>query len=623
MSWAGPRGLHATTSFVPSLGYTGRVTVPPGTVVGADYRIVSPLARGGMGEVYAAEQLSTGKQRAIKLMKPELLSDAALVARFEQEARVASRIQSEHVVEVLGAGVDRALGMPWLAMELLSGESLAQRLARQGRLPPTEVALVFSQLGHGLAAAHRAGIVHRDLKPENIFLARTQQVGAELKVKILDFGIAKLFGDTKTSHTGMMSLGTPRYMAPEQTGGQPITPATDVWALGLIAFQALTGKLFWKHAGGAATDSVMTLMREVLFEPLVPASRRALELGVAEWLPSGFDGWFARCVAREPNERFSEAGAAVASLHQVLVGHSGVATVVSHTPSPIGAASVPLPPAPPAARAKSKGAGAWIGLLAAVLVVGGGAFAYTQLAGESKAKKSKRDRDDDDAPKKRRRPEPEPEPTQSVTPEPPKSAVPKLPQPPVPSPVARVGTFKIALGTNPGKPGQYIGTVNFARMGSGHRVVWSTGFVGTSIESGNLVVAAWGPGPHGPAIYLVEGGKLAGSYLDGDTGTLNTQVLEGPTGLNGDYAIVASSEGDTGTISIRPNGSAYSLTATLPNQSLKGTGVLRGDKLAVGWSLATATGGGVVAYQVDGERLNGVWTFHHSPDLGVENLVRP
>ena len=186
------------------------MSLSPGTTVAGDYRIVSPMAQGGMGEVYVVEQVSTGKRRALKLMKPELLSDAALVARFEQEAKIGGLIESDHVVEVVGAGVDRSLGMPWLAMELLQGESLAATLRRQGPLPVAQARALFAQLGHGLGAAHRAHVVHRDLKPENIFIARVQQLGVDFKVKILDFGIAKLFDDAKTSNTGMMSLGTPK-----------------------------------------------------------------------------------------------------------------------------------------------------------------------------------------------------------------------------------------------------------------------------------------------------------------------------------------------------------------------------------------------------------------------------
>jgi serine/threonine protein kinase len=218
------------------------VPVQAGATVAGDYRVVSPLAQGGMGDVWIAEQISTGKRRALKVMKPELLNDATFRARFDQEAKIGSRIESEHVVEVVGAGIDVSLGVPWMAMELLEGQSLEGLVTERGPLPPAQARSLLAQLGHAVAAAHRAGVVHRDLKPENVFIARSQQLGGGQKVKVLDFGIAKLFDQAPSGHTGAMSLGTPRWMAPEQTGGQTITPATDVWAIGLIAFWSLTGR---------------------------------------------------------------------------------------------------------------------------------------------------------------------------------------------------------------------------------------------------------------------------------------------------------------------------------------------------------------------------------------------
>jgi len=149
------------------------VQLEPGSVFGGEYRIVRPLSAGGMGAVYVAEQQSTGKLRAVKLMHPALLADTRLRERFEQEARVGALIKSDHVVQVLGAGVDAATGVPWLSMELLEGEDLAAFLRRHGPVHPRELYEIFRQVGHALAAAHAVGVVHRDLKPENIFLART------------------------------------------------------------------------------------------------------------------------------------------------------------------------------------------------------------------------------------------------------------------------------------------------------------------------------------------------------------------------------------------------------------------------------------------------------------------
>jgi hypothetical protein len=144
----------------------GVVSLGRGSVFAGEYKILEPLAAGGMGAVYIAEQLSTGRRRALKVMRPELVANPELRKRFEQEARIGAKIDSEHVVEVHAAGIDPATGMPWLVMELLAGEDLAKTIERRGALPPNEARAVLEQLCHAIGAAHAAGIVHRDLKPE-------------------------------------------------------------------------------------------------------------------------------------------------------------------------------------------------------------------------------------------------------------------------------------------------------------------------------------------------------------------------------------------------------------------------------------------------------------------------
>jgi serine/threonine protein kinase len=279
----------------------------PGSFFANDYQIEKPLGQGGMGTVYVALQVSTGKRRALKLMSPTVADDPSYRERFAQEARVGAMIASEHVVEVIGAGVDRPSGLSWLAMELLDGEDLAAHVARRGALSPGEVREIFAQVSHGIAAAHAISIVHRDLKPANVFLARTRRQGARFVVKILDFGIAKIVApDVSATKT----VGTPLWMAPEQTteGGR-VSPATDVWALGLIAYFLLTGRVYWRSTGA------MELLREIVLEPLVPASSRA-----ETPLPAGFDAWFARCVTREPAARFADAAEAWRALERILGG---------------------------------------------------------------------------------------------------------------------------------------------------------------------------------------------------------------------------------------------------------------------------------------------------------------
>jgi serine/threonine protein kinase len=226
-----------------------------GTVFARDFKVVKLLREGGMGAVYIAEQLSTGRQRALKLMVPELVDNPEIRDRFVREAKIAANIESDHVVETVTAGLDEETGAPYLVMELLRGEELADAVARIGPITVADVVELYSQIGHALEQAHAQGLVHRDLKPENIFLAASKRREVPYTAKILDFGIAKLVADGMQK-TGTQPLGSPLYMAPEQTDRKGrICPGTDVWALGLIAFSLLTGQSFWL---GAQDDSLPT-----------------------------------------------------------------------------------------------------------------------------------------------------------------------------------------------------------------------------------------------------------------------------------------------------------------------------------------------------------------------------
>jgi serine/threonine protein kinase len=282
-----------------------------GQVFAGQFRVLKPLAQGGMGAVYVVEQLSTGKKRALKLMLPS----AAVVdgtRRFEQEARTSSLIPSEHVVDVIAAGVEGPERIPWLAMELLEGESLESHLERSGPLSPSQAYEILVQLAHCLSAAHDLGVVHRDLKPDNIFLAHSRSASSEFMVKVLDFGLATVLEPNSRNTT---ALGSPLWMAPEQTQtNEPISLGTDVWAIGLIVFRMLSGRHYWRAVDG----SLASLLREVVIDPLPSASARSRELGGAE-LPAGFDEWFEQCVVRFPAYRFDHARSAWEALQPVLV----------------------------------------------------------------------------------------------------------------------------------------------------------------------------------------------------------------------------------------------------------------------------------------------------------------
>ena len=303
----------------------------PGTVFAQDYEILRPLAQGGMGAVYVARQRSTGKERALKVLLPEAVTNPRNREAFAQEARAGALIESPHVVEVVGAGVDEATGAPWLAMEFLKGETLADRVARQGPLSVTEAAALFEQLGDALGCAHAVGVVHRDLKPENVFVVPSSLKGVPFMVKVLDFGIAKFIAADRTSATATRAIGSPMWLAPEQAEADAqLRPATDVWALGLLAFWCLTGRSFWKSAN-ASEVSITGLLMEIAVSPIPPASARAAELGIAVSLPPSFDAWFSRCVARAPSARYPEASAASRALLDLLTAPQPAVTPMPRT----------------------------------------------------------------------------------------------------------------------------------------------------------------------------------------------------------------------------------------------------------------------------------------------------
>ncbi|TAK28980.1 MAG: hypothetical protein EPO40_11180 [Myxococcaceae bacterium] len=325
----------------------------PGMIFARDYRVLRHLSAGGMGAVYVVEQVSTQRQRALKIMLPDLVRDPKNRERFTQEATVGARIRSDHLVEVVAAGIDEATETPWIAMELLEGDELAKVLEKRA-LSPGELLEVFRQLCHGLGAAHRGGLVHRDLKPENIFLAHARREGSPYTVKILDFGIAKVIGESRTAAMSTSTLGSPLWMAPEQAEQGAIRPATDVWALGLIAFYALTGAYYWRIAHG--DFAIAMLLKEIFVDPLDPASVRAGLYGRAAMVPPGFDAWFSRCVVRDPAMRFHDANEALAALIPVLSNAAGIPVVAQTYPGPLptaaplatppGYASAPLPTPP-------------------------------------------------------------------------------------------------------------------------------------------------------------------------------------------------------------------------------------------------------------------------------------
>ncbi|MBN2194876.1 MAG: protein kinase [Polyangiaceae bacterium] len=293
----------------------------PGQIFADRYRIERFLAQGGMGAVFVAEHLATEQIVALKVLFPHVLASRNAVDRFQLEARVAARVKSPHIVSVLDAGFDEATRAPFLVMEMLSGSSLEDVVQCSGPLTAPQAVTYMAQCCSGLDKAHtyrdKSGqlqpIVHRDLKPDNLFLV--EQEGCEPLVKILDFGIAKVL--SSTANLSQEVKGTPLFMAFEQAAGRPITPQTDIWAVGLITFFMLTGRSYWLTANLPAGE-VAALFGEILTRPIVPPSVRAAELGATLPVGPAYDAWFLRCLDREPMQRFGTAGDAALELGRAL-----------------------------------------------------------------------------------------------------------------------------------------------------------------------------------------------------------------------------------------------------------------------------------------------------------------
>jgi predicted Ser/Thr protein kinase len=263
----------------------------PGTMLAGRYRLVGLLGRGGMGEVYRAEDLKLGQQVALKFMPEALAADPGRLERFLNEVRIARQISHPNVCRVYDIG--EIEGQHYLSMEYVDGEDLSSLLRRIGRLPSDKVVEIARQLCAGLAAAHERGILHRDLKPANVML------DGRGKVRVTDFGLAALAGEI---HGGEVRVGTPAYMSPEQLAGKEVTVRSDIYALGLVLYEALTGKTPFM------ADTLAELVR--MHETSTPTNPSS----VVGDLDPAVERVILRCLEKDPSQRPASALAVAAAL---------------------------------------------------------------------------------------------------------------------------------------------------------------------------------------------------------------------------------------------------------------------------------------------------------------------
>ena len=344
-------------------------TLPPRGILGGRYRVEQPLGRGGMGMVVEATEVSSSRRCAVKVLRSRFIDSAAVVERFRREARILDAIEHPAIVRIHDCGETHD-GV-FIAMELLHGETLLERLRREGTLSPAVLVPIVDALCDALAAVHAAGVIHRDLKPANVFLVE----GGEAPVKLIDFGVAKVLELQRLTLTGQV-VGTVSYMAPEQITGKPVDIRADIYAIGVILHGALHGRPSFPRE----THLAMRAIIEGAAPPLtgVPAPVAAV---------------IAKAMAIEPRERHSSAKKLARAFREAVAASGDAAHAAppasqacEHGPStaPTEVASMREGSAPPTeplplVRLRARFPSRVIaigGALAAIIV----AFAFTRFA---------------------------------------------------------------------------------------------------------------------------------------------------------------------------------------------------------------------------------------------------
>jgi hypothetical protein len=306
------------------------------------YRILKVLGTGGMGVVYQAEDPQLKRPVALKAMLPALGASASARARFLREAQAAAAIEHDNIVHIYQVGEDR--GVPFLAMQFLQGEPLEHRLKRERRLPLADVLRIGRETAEGLAAAHQRGLIHRDIKPANLWLEGTKE-----RVKILDFGLARVLADqTRLTQSGAI-VGTPAYMAPEQAGGRPVDHRCDLFSLGCVLYQMCTGERPFK-----GSDTLAIISALALENPTPPRDLR-------REIPSVLSDLVMQLLAKDPQER-------PATAHEVVTALQNLESDTLEVPSPAGRRRA-LAPRTGGTHSTRKKRGAWWVAIAAILIL--------------------------------------------------------------------------------------------------------------------------------------------------------------------------------------------------------------------------------------------------------------
>jgi len=299
-----------------------------------NYKIVRVLGEGGMGTVYLAEHPMIGKRVAVKMLRPDLGTDPGLVSRFFQEAKAVNEIRHPNIVDISDFGHTED-GIVYFVMELMEGQSLRDRITASGPMPLEQAVAFVRQVIDALAAAHRMGIIHRDLKPDNIFLVTDAQVPGGFRAKLFDFGVAKLLGD-KQKQVGHKTIdgavvGTPFYMSPEQALCQDVGAAADIYAMGVVMYEMVTGKVPFQ------SEQLVLLLNAILKQPAPPPSR--IRPDTPPWL----DRLILRCLEKDPEARprsMEEVSAILAAGSADMSG--GAAALGATMMAPVGLTPPPV-----------------------------------------------------------------------------------------------------------------------------------------------------------------------------------------------------------------------------------------------------------------------------------------